>query len=379
MSRIYFDNASTTPIRKEVKELMCEMMEHEFGNPSSIHAHGRKARSIVESARKTVAHILNASLGEIFFTGTASEANNMVLKMSVQSLGVSRIITSPTEHPCVLNTCKFLNEFNKTFVDYIRVDHLGNIDTSHLEELLSSATEEKTLVSVMHGNNEIGTMIDLDEVSGICKRYSALFHCDTVQTIGKYPIDLSRTYISFLSASAHKFHGPKGVGFVYINNENTIMPFIHGGAQERNMRAGTENVSGIAGMAKALEISYSNMEENRNFISGIRNHIKNNLSEKYRDIVFNGNQDKHFLAHVLNVSFPEGPKADLLVPNLDMAGISCSSASACSSGVEADSHVLQAIGHDSARKAVRFSFSPYNTIKEADELIQKLEKFTALK
>ncbi|MBK6783201.1 MAG: cysteine desulfurase [Saprospiraceae bacterium] len=379
MKRIYFDNASTTPLYKEVKELMCDVMENEYGNPSSIHAHGRKARSIIENARKTVAHILNASLGEIFFTGTASEANNMVLKMSVLSLGVTRIITSPTEHPCVLNTCSYLKTYHNTLIEFLRVDHLGNIDITHLSSLLSTNHEGKTLVSIMHGNNEIGTMINLDSISDICAKNNALFHCDTVQTIGKYPIDLSKTRVSFLSASAHKFHGPKGVGFVYINNDNHIIPFINGGAQERNMRAGTENVAGIAGMAKALEMCYSNMEDNRHYIVEIRNHIKKSLTEKFRDITFNGNQENNFLVHVLNVSFPESTKADLLVPNLDMAGISCSSASACSSGVEADSHVLQAIGHDVARKAVRFSFSSFNTMEEADQLIAALEKFTPLR
>jgi len=375
MKRIYFDNAATTPMLPAVIERMTDIMINEFGNPSSIHFHGRKARTIIENSRKIVAHFLNASVGEIFFTGSATESNNTVLKMSAESLGVQRFITSPTEHPSVLQSLYDLEKNKGVEIVTLPVDERGNADLHHLEVLLSNKNIT-SLVSLMHGNNEIGTLTDIQHVADICDRNGALFHTDTVQTIGKYPIDLSKTRISFLSGSAHKFHGPKGAGFMYINQENSISQFLHGGSQERNMRAGTENVAGIAGLAKALEISCASMEENRQHILALRNDFKAKLESNFLDIRFNGNQDRNFLAHVLNVSFPSGPKADMLVHNLDIAGISCSSASACSSGVEAESHVIRAINHDSNRKAIRFSFSHLNTAGEIDEAIRKMENLT---
>lgn len=375
MNRIYFDNAATTPMLPEVIEVMMDIMKNEFGNPSSIHFHGRKARSIIENARKSVARLLNASVGEIFFTGSATESNNTILKMATESLGVKRIITSPTEHPCVLKSLAYLQKNERTEVIFLSVDERGNPDLPQLESLLSGDSAP-TLVSLMHGNNEIGTMTDLQAVADICERNHTFFHTDTVQTLGKYPIDLNKTRLSFLSGSAHKFHGPKGTGFMYINQENTLSPYIHGGSQERNMRAGTENVAGIAGLAKALEISCAAMDENKQHILALRESFKNKLQNTFHDIQFNGNQNRDFLAHVLNVSFPPGPKADMLVHNLDIAGISCSSASACSSGVEEDSHVLQSIGHDHNRKAIRFSFSHLNTPEEVEEAIIKMENLT---
>ncbi|MFZ1705061.1 MAG: cysteine desulfurase family protein [Saprospiraceae bacterium] len=378
MTRVYFDNASTTPLHPEVKYWMCSQMNEEFGNPSSIHYHGRKAKSIIEASRKTIATILKASLGEIFFTSSASEANNMILKNAVESFGVKRIITSPTEHPCVLKTLVYLQEKGLIKVEFLPVDSFGRVDIDILENKLLD-TKEKTLVSIMHGNNEIGSMIDLGQISSICHQNGALFHCDTVQTLGKYEIDLSKNHLNFMSGSAHKFHGPKGVGFVYIRNTNIISPYIHGGAQERNMRAGTENVLGIGGMALALELSFTSREENKNHILHLRELFKKGLVENFLDIQFNGNQQEDFLAHILNVSFPPGPKADLLLFNLDIAGISCSSASACSSGIESDSHVLQAIQHDPLRKAIRFSFSPLNTQEEVLYALEQLEQFTPLR
>lgn len=375
MKRIYFDNAATTPMLPEVIDVMTEIMMNEFGNPSSIHYHGRKARSVIENARKSVARLLNASVGEIFFTGSATESNNTILKTALESLGVKRFISSPTEHPCVLKSLAFLKKNKGTEVLFLDVDELGNPDLSQLESLLSG-NKTTTLVSLMHGNNEIGTISDLQAIADICHRNQAFFHTDTVQTLGKYPIDLNKTRISFLSGSAHKFHGPKGTGFMYINQENTISPYIHGGSQERNMRAGTENVAGIAGLSKALEISCAAMEENRRYILTLRETFKGKLEQTFSDIRFNGNQEGDFLTHVLNVSFPPGPKADMLVHNLDIAGISCSSASACSSGVEEDSHVLQSIGHDPNRKAIRFSFSHLNTLEEVEEAITRMENLT---
>ncbi len=379
MTRIYFDNASTTPLHPEVAKWMYEMSLEEYGNPSSIHFFGRKAKSLVENARKTISKLIKASIGEIYFTSSATEANNMVLKNAVESLGINHIITSPTEHPCVLQSVDYITKKYGTKVTFLPVDQTGLVDVGVLRQTLQQNPEEKKLLSLMFGNNEIGTLIDLVKVSEICKEANTLFHCDTVQTLGKTPIDVSQTYVSFLSGSAHKFHGPKGVGFVYINQENIIPPYIHGGAQERNMRAGTENVISIGGMAKAFEIACEKMVENRKHILELRAYFKKGLVDKFEDIRFNGEQEGLFLAHILNVSFPPGPKADLLVHNLDIAGICCSSASACSSGVESDSHVLKAIRHNPERKAIRFSFSAYNTLEEVDYVLTKLENITPVR
>jgi cysteine desulfurase len=362
-------------MRPEVIELMAEVLREDFGNPSSIHHHGRKAKSIIENARKIVAKAINASIGEVFFTSSATEANNMIIKNSVQGLGIKRIISSPTEHHCVLHSLEYLTLNKKCQVDYVRVDKFGSIDYNHLATLLKSS-DLKTMVSIMHGNNEIGTMADINKIGLVCKEHQALFHCDTVQTIGKYPVDVQASHISFLSGSAHKFHGPKGVGFVYISNDNIISPFIHGGAQERNMRAGTENVAGIAGLAKALEMTLENMDSYRNRILHLRQIFKQQLETELDDIQFNGTQDELFLAHVLSVSFPPGPKADMLVMNLDIAGISASSGSACSAGIEEDSHVLLAIGHPVVRKTIRFSFCAFNTEEEIHYTMEKLKGMT---
>lgn len=370
--QIYLDNASTTPMLPEVIQHMTDVINESYGNPSSIHRHGRKAKSIIENARKIVAKVINASLGEVFFTSSATEANNMILKNAVQDLGIQRIISSPTEHHCILHTLDFLTLHHKCEVQYLRVDECGVIDYEQLEDLLSTSSV-KTLVSIMHGNNEIGTMSDTIKIGALCHKYSALYHCDAVQTIGKYPIDVQSSHISFLSGSAHKFHGPKGVGFIFISNENIITPYIHGGAQERNMRAGTENVPGIAGLAKALDIIYQSDKTNKSKILSLRTIFKHKLQTEFSDITFNGCQEGNFLAHVLSVSFPAGPKADMLVMNLDIAGISASSGSACSAGIEEDSHVLVAIGHPVERKTIRFSFSAFNTEEEIIYTIEKLK------
>ena len=318
------------------------------------------------------------SMFGIFFTSSATEANNMVLKNAVWHLGIQRIISSPTEHHCVLHTLDYLEKYHNTEIIYLKVDAQGNPDLDQLEKLLKENAAH-TLVSLMHGNNEIGTLCDIQQVSDICQKYACMLHCDAVQTIGKLPWDVQKTKVSFLSASAHKFHGPKGVGFVYIHQENILPPFIHGGAQERNMRAGTENITGIAGLATALEIAVRDMDVKQRHIHTLRQQLKDGLERHFEDIRFNGNQDRHYLNHILSVSFPDTPKADLLVMNLDISGISASSGSACSSGVEEDSHVLQAIGHDPRRKTIRFSFSHMNSVEEVDYLLQKLEKLTPTK
>lgn len=371
--KVYFDNASTTPLLPEVISKMTQVMNEDFGNPSSIHSYGRKSRSIIENARKIVAKSLNASIGEVFFTSSATEANNMILKNAVFNLNVKRIISSPTEHHCVLHSLDYLQKNTNVEVVYLKVDNYGNLDLEELSFILSNSNK-KTLASLMHGNNEIGTMSDITKIGEICRANNALFHSDTVQTIGKYPINVQLSAISFLSGSAHKFHGPKGVGFVYINNNNIIDPYIHGGAQERNMRAGTENVPGIAGLAVALEYADLNMTKNQQKIHSIRSLFKKLLLTEFKDIQFNGNQDYNNLNHILSVSFPPGPKADVMVINLDIEGISASSGSACSAGIEEDSHVMQAINHPHERKTIRFSFSPFNTEEEVFYTIEKLKK-----
>lgn len=371
--RIYFDNASTTPVHHDVVNIMTEVLLDNFGNPSSIHQHGRKARSIIEQARKVVAKTIQASIGEVFFTSSATEANNMVLKNAVKDLGIQRIISSPTEHHCVLHSLEHIHLQCNCEVVLLNVDQLGHIDYVQLEALLSDQSR-KTLVSIMHGNNEIGTMADIERIGTLCKNNKALFHCDTVQTVGKYPIDVQKAHINFLSGSAHKFSGPKGVGFVFISNDHMLSPYIHGGAQERNMRAGTENVAGIAGLAKALEIANQNMDVHFHKVLKLRTLFKELATANITDIRFNGDQQDRFMAHVLSVSFPPGPKADMLVMNLDIAGISASSGSACSAGIEEDSHVIQAIGHPKERKTIRFSFSAYNTEEEVRYTIGKLKE-----
>ena len=302
MKRIYFDNAASTPLEKEVVERMSEVMMTIYGNPSSIHQGGRIARTLVEEARKIVADSINASIGEIFFTSCGTESNNMILKGAVNDLDVKRIISTKIEHHCILNT---LDRIDMTHDDveifYLNVNHFGEPDLEKLEELLS-LSNVKTLVSLMHCNNELGTMISLKRVREICKKYDALFHSDTVQTIGQYDIDVANTNIHFLAASSHKFYGPKGVGFVYISNDVTLNPFIDGGAQERNMRGGTENIYGIAGLSKALELAISQQKSRRESVLSIKEYMKKSLTEKIDGLSFNGNPESSS-AKVLSVNF----------------------------------------------------------------------------
>jgi len=358
---------------------MIDVMKNHYGNPSSIHFHGRHARSIIEDARKRIANVLKASIGEIFFTSSATEANNMILKNCVEYLNVTRIVSAPTEHHCILHTMDYLRDERGVEIIMLDVDQNGNIDYEQLASILSSSSKN-TLVSLMLGNNEIGTMIDLKRVCDICAtNENVLLHTDSVQAMGKYHINVNETSIAFLSGTAHKFHGPKGAGFFYMNDENIIPPYIHGGAQERNMRAGTENVIGIAGMAEALDIAVSEQNLIIEHITEIRERFIQRLLTEFEDIRINGNTEELYMHHVLSVSFPASPKADMLMFNLDISGVSASSGSACSSGIENDSHVLVAIGHEAERKTVRFSFSKFNTVEEADQVIEKLKSMTPVK
>lgn len=374
--RIYFDNASTTPILPEVASYMSEVITNNYGNPSSIHFIGRQSKIIVEDARKIIADGLGVSTGEIFFTSGATEANNMILYSAVKDLGIKRIISCTTEHHCNLHMFDYLTNNNLAEIVMLDVDAFGHIDYQELEELLKSNNGD-TLVSLMHGNNEIGTLHNMEVIANLCTEYNALYHCDAAQTIGKIPIDMANNKVNFLAASAHKFYGPKGVGFVYINNDNMIKPLFHGGDQERGMRSGTENLYGIAGMSKAFEMAYAEMTARDNHIQEISSHFIERLSTECKDIHINGSKtDK--LKNIVNVSFPPTDKAEMLMMNLDIMGICASAGSACASGVEKDSHVLEAIKHNPKRKAIRFSFSHLNTLNEVNEVIDKIKTITPI-
>jgi cysteine desulfurase len=371
-NRVYLDNAATTPLDKEVLDAMLPFMSNHFGNPSSIHSHGREVRSAVEKARKQVAGFINASPSEIFFTSGGTEADNCALFSSVHTLGVKRAITSKIEHHAVLHTLEQLAKEGAIELHFVNLDEKGRVILAHLEELLASGP--RTLVSLMHGNNEIGNLNNLEAIGELCRQHDAIFHCDTVQTMGHYPIDVQKLNIHFLVGAAHKFHGPKGVGFLYINSSVKINPLIHGGSQERNMRGGTENVYGIIGLAKAMEIAYSDLEGHQNHIKAVKAYMIERLKETFTDIKFNGDSDNldGSLYTVLNVSLPESEDNDMLLFNLDIAKISCSGGSACSSGTGIGSHVLAAVGADGNRGNVRFSFSKYTTKEEIDYTIEKL-------
>src|SRR5688500_14857512 len=320
--RVYLDNAATTPIRPEVLEAMMPYLASHYGNPSSIHHEGRTTRAAVENARKIVAGCIAASTGEIFFTSGGTESNNMAIKCSVSDLGVKRIITSAAEHHCVKHSVENLHNRRVVKVDIVRVDEYALPDLNHLESLLA-ASDEPTLVTLMHANNELGSMIDLKKVSELCRKYNAWLHSDTVQTVGHFPINVQHTPIDFISGAAHKFYGPKGIGFIYINSRCRIHPYIDGGSQERNMRAGTENIPGIVGLAKALQLAYTDLEEDMAYISDLKEYMKSQLSAAIPDLKFNGHPTQS-LYTVLNVSFPSGPQAELMIMSLDIAGVSAS-------------------------------------------------------
>lgn len=370
---VYLDNAATTRIAPEVLEEMMPFLTEHYGNPSSIHKFGSKARVAIEKVRKTIAKYLSASTSEVFFTGSGTEASNTIIKGAVRDLGVQRIISSAIEHHCVLHSVEAMQKTGVQ-VDWVKLDPQGRVDLEDLTRLLAQNIQP-TLVSLMHANNEIGTLLDIQRVSELCAEHGAYFHSDTVQTIGYFPFDVQKMKIHFLSGSAHKFHGPKGVGFLYINSAVKLSPFIDGGSQERNMRAGTENVASIVGMGKALELSIEKMEENRTCIQGLKNYMIEKLQAEIPGIAFNGDTTGAGSNYkVLSVSLPPNDKAELMLFNLDMAGIAASGGSACTSGSEKGSHVLEGIGADPARKAIRFSFSKYTTTDDIDYAIEVLQK-----
>jgi cysteine desulfurase len=375
--RIYLDNAATTQLDPEVFEAMKPYMLEFYGNPSSTHAHGRATRSALEKARKQIANLLQASPSEIFFTSGGTEADNTAIKCSIETLGLQRAITSRLEHHAVLHTLEDLAQRNIIQLDYVQTDARGNVDLQHLERLL--AANNSSLVSLMHGNNEIGNLNDLAQIGEICETHNAILHSDTVQTLAHYAHDLSKLKVHCIIGSAHKFHGPKGAGLMYVRKGHAISPFIHGGSQERNMRGGTENLYGIIGMAKALEIAYSGMEQHQSHILSLKKAMIDRLKEKIPDVAFNGeseNLDKS-LYTVLSVSLPPSEDTDMLLFNLDLNQISASGGSACNSGSNLGSHVLKALDIDPERGAIRFSFSKFNTLDEVSFVVDKLAEMYA--
>ena len=368
--RIYLDNAATTQIDPAVLEAMLPWLSNQYGNPSSIHGHGRVVKSAIEQARKTVASLLNTSPSEIFFTSGGTEADNTAIRSSIETHGLTHAITSSLEHHAVLHTLEFLAKQGSIKLSLVNIDSKGHVDLAHLEELLK--INSRSLVSLMEGNNEIGNLLNMNDVCDLCEQYNAIFHSDTVQTVGHFRHDLQQLNAHFIVGAAHKFHGPKGVGFLYVNAKNKIQPFMHGGSQERNMRGGTENVYGIIGLAKALEIAYHDMATHRSHIEGLKKRMMAQLSEQIEGVLFNGDSSNLERSNytVLNVSFPPAEITDMLLFNLDIANISASGGSACSSGSEVGSHVLEALRVPADRGNVRFSFGKYNTEAEIDYVVQ---------
>ena len=375
---VYFDNAATTPISKKVLDKMIPYMEDGFGNPSSIHKRGREIKSVIEKSRSKVADILSCEPGEIFFTSGGTEADNMFIINTVLEKKIDTIITSKVEHHAVLHCCDYLNKTQNINIKYVSINDNGEVDLGDLEKITSN--NKNSLVSLMHGNNEIGNINDLKTISKICEKNNVVFHSDTVQTVGHYAIDLNKINIQGIVGSAHKFHGPKGIGFLYLNNKHKISPFIHGGAQERNMRGGTENVYGIVGLSEALTLAYENMATHKEKIIALKSHMIESLKQKVKGVKFNGLSSDldNSLYTVLNASIPNVDDQQMFLFNLDINNIAASAGSACSSGSDSGSHVLKEIKTEEGFVNVRFSFSKYNSIEEVDYVINKIVEITNL-
>ena len=369
--RIYFDNAATTPLDAEVLSVMMPYLTTHFGNPSSIYSYGRESRMAIENARKQVAKILGAKPAEIFFTSGGTESSNTAINAAITDLGCKRIITSAIEHHATLHTVQAL-EKEGIGVSYVKLLPNGHIDLQDLEQLLQ-VNEEKCLVTLMHANNEVGNLSDIHAIGNLCKQYNAVFHSDTVQTVGHFPFDLRNTPVHFITGAAHKFGGPKGVGILYINENIKIHPFINGGSQERNMRAGTENLYGIVGFAKALQIATDNYETDSQYINGLRLYMADCLQKEIPDLTFHGDTFGSSLYTVLNIGLPQTDKTDMLLFNLDIHHICASGGSACTSGASAGSHVISTIYPGADVVAVRFSFSKHNTKEEVDKVVATLK------
>jgi cysteine desulfurase len=372
--RIYFDNAATTPLDEMVLQAMMPYMTTYFGNPSAIYSYGRETRLAIENARKTVANLLGVHPGEIFFTSGGTESNNMAILSAIRDQECRHIITSPIEHPAVLHTMEHYALEKNIPYNFVHLLPNGHIDLNDLEEKLAS-TQKKCLVSLMHANNEIGNLLSIKEAGVICKKYNAVFHSDCVQTVGHYPINLSRLNVDYASASAHKFHGPKGVGIIYVNNRIQAKPLLYGGGQERNIRAGTENVYGIIGFAKALDIAMQRFDRDSKYILSLKEYMMRELSRLIPAVSFNGDATGSSLYSILSVNFPLTEKSEMLLFNLDIHNICASGGSACSSGVQQGSHVVNAINVSKQAATVRFSFSKYNTTEEIDKLAKLINEF----
>ena len=378
MNKIYFDNAATTEISEKVISEMMKAMKVNYGNPSSTHSHGRNSKAILELSRKTIAEKFNVNPKEIIFTSGGTESNNMIIKTVVIAQNIERIISTKIEHKAVLNSIESIAKERGITILFLDVDEYGIPNKQQLIEYLENS-DEKTLVSLMHINNETGTMIDLEEFGKICKSNNALFHSDTVQTIGHYNIDLDKINIDFMTCSAHKFHGPKGVGFAYIKNGQTVKPFIEGGAQERGYRGGTESIHNIVGLKTAIDISYENLENDSKKVKELKDHFIKTVMERIPETKINGKHNvKESSYAILNLCLPiNSDKKTILNFKLDLAGISCSSGSACQSGSSQPSHVLSEMLSDDDMKKIslRFSFSKFNTIKEVDYVVEFLKNF----
>ena len=373
MERIYLDNAATTSLDPAVLEAMMPYLTSHFGNPSSIYSYGRESRMAIENARKLVAKTLNAHPAEIFFTSGGTESSNMAITASVRDLGCKHIISSAIEHHATSHTIEYLHHNGEAALSFVNLLPNGHIDLNHLETLLAES-EEKTLVTLMHANNEIGNILDIHAVGNLCKKYQAIFHSDTVQTVGHFPFDLRNTPVHFITGAGHKFHGPKGVGMLYINENVKIKPFVHGGSQERNMRAGTENLYGIVGFAKALEIATQNFEKDSTYITDLKLYMKQQLTNHIAGVSFNGDPTGQSLYAVLSVSFPKTEKSEMILFNLDINNICASGGSACTSGADQGSHVIRAINNNPNQVTVRFSFCKHNTKAEIDQVVEKLKE-----
>lgn len=371
--RIYFDNAATTPLDATVLEAMMPYLTEKFGNPSSIYSYGRESRLAIENARKSVAKILNAHPAEIFFTSGGTESSNTAICAAVKDLGCKHIITSPVEHHATLHTVENLYHRGEAALSYVKLLPDGHVDMEDLEQLLASS-EEKCVVTLMHANNEIGNMLDIHAVGELCKKYNAIFHSDTVQTVGHFPFDLRNTPVHFITGAGHKFHGPKGVGILYINENVKIKPFIQGGGQERNMRAGTENLYGVVGFAKALEMATEGYEKESAHIKGLKSYMMEQLKEHIKGVSFNGDPLGRSLYTVVSASFPKTEKSEMILFNMDINNICASGGSACTSGADAGSHVIRSINNNPNQVTVRFSFSKQNTKEEIDTVVTKLKE-----
>jgi cysteine desulfurase len=375
MERIYFDNAATTQLDPEVIDAMLPYMREHYGNPSAVHAFGRKARAGIEQSRRIVAKLLNCAPGEIVFTSCGTEADNMALMCSVRDLGVKHIITSPIEHHAVEHVAEELQRTGAAKVHWLRLMPDGKADLAHLEELLKA--HDHVLVSLMHANNELGTRNDLVAIGDLCRKYNALFHTDTVQTMGHYRFDLEQLPIDFLTCSAHKFHGPKGVGFLYMRNGAVVKPMLMGGAQERNMRAGTENIIGIVALAKAMEVAYRDLDDHIKHVQGLKTRMIKAIRKAIPETTFNGDTSSDSLYTVLSIHFPDDGKGEMLIYNMDIEGIACSGGSACSSGSNKGSHVIEALYPGRTGANIRFSFSKFNTEAEVDRAVEVLQRVMA--